>query len=38
MIPLSITTRTISMVAVLAFLLLCAALPADAGVGRDPLH
>lgn len=36
MIPLSITTRTIAMLAVLAFLLLCATLPADAGVGRDP--
>lgn len=36
MIPLSIKTRTIAMLVVLAFLLLCATLPADAGVGRDP--
>lgn len=36
MMPLSIATRTIAMLAVLAFLLLCATLPADAGVGRDP--
>jgi hypothetical protein len=36
MIPMSITTRTIAMLAVLAFLLLCSTLPADAGVGSDP--
>jgi hypothetical protein len=35
MIPLSITTRTLAIFAVLAFLLLCATLPADAA-GRDP--
>ena len=35
MIPMSITTRTIAMFTVLAFLLLCATLPADAA-GLDP--
>ncbi len=36
MIRLLITTRTIAVSALLAFLLLCATLPAHAGAGRDP--